>query len=140
MLRPYGLHLSVLEFVAIENERLVPQQSVSTVTNVDDIESYIKSHESGTEPLLQIIDLETSERPNVMLELAVMGITAGSLFPGLDGACEELKERFFLSGVRAPFGSAQSSEVPPKTAADEDEDACLPVSPEESSAATQSAP
>jgi hypothetical protein len=23
-----------------------------------------------------------------------MGITAGSLFPGLDGACEELKERF----------------------------------------------
>jgi len=24
-----------------------------------------------------------------------MGITAGSLFPGLDGACEELRERFF---------------------------------------------
>jgi hypothetical protein len=30
-----------------------------------------------------------------MRELSVMGITAGSLFPGLDGACEELKERFF---------------------------------------------
>jgi hypothetical protein len=36
-----------------------------------------------------------SERPLVMRELSVMGITAGSLFPGLDGACEELRERFF---------------------------------------------
>jgi hypothetical protein len=30
-----------------------------------------------------------------MQELALMGITAGSLFPGLDGACLQLKERFF---------------------------------------------
>jgi hypothetical protein len=30
-----------------------------------------------------------------MKELALMGITAGSLFPGLDGACEELRERLF---------------------------------------------
>jgi hypothetical protein len=32
-----------------------------------------------------------------MRELALMGITAGSLFPGLDGACEELRERLFPS-------------------------------------------
>lgn len=31
----------------------------------------------------------------VMNELACMGITAGSLFPGLDGAYEELAERNF---------------------------------------------
>jgi hypothetical protein len=30
-----------------------------------------------------------------MKELALIGITAGSLFPGLDGACEELGERLF---------------------------------------------
>ena len=30
-----------------------------------------------------------------MKELALMGINAGSLFPGLDGACEQLKERYF---------------------------------------------
>jgi hypothetical protein len=28
-------------------------------------------------------------------DLALMGITAGSLFPGLDGACLQLKERYF---------------------------------------------
>jgi hypothetical protein len=44
---------------------------------------------------LQIIDLPISERPTVMRELSLMGVTAGSLFPGLDGACEELRERFF---------------------------------------------
>jgi hypothetical protein len=31
----------------------------------------------------------------VILELGYMGITAGSLFPGLDVACEELRERNF---------------------------------------------
>jgi hypothetical protein len=30
-----------------------------------------------------------------MRELGYMGITAGSLFPGIDGACEELRERNF---------------------------------------------
>jgi hypothetical protein len=129
-LRPYGLHLSVLEFVAIENERLVPQQSVSTVTNIDDIETYIKSNEQGGDPLLQIIDLEASDRPNVMHELAVMGITAGSLFPGLDGACEELKERFFLSGVGAPFGLNHSSEALIKAAGGGDVASAQHESPE----------
>ena len=30
-----------------------------------------------------------------MEELSFMGITAGSMFPGLDGACEELREKMF---------------------------------------------
>lgn len=99
LLRAYGPNLSILEFIAIENERLVPQQSVSTVTNVDDVESYIRLYERSDRrnPLLQIIDLPLSERSAVMRELGLMGITAGSLFPGLDGACEELRERLFTS-------------------------------------------
>jgi hypothetical protein len=31
----------------------------------------------------------------VLRELALMGINAGSLFPGLDRACNQFKERFF---------------------------------------------
>lgn len=88
-------HFSVLEFMAIDNERLVPQQSISSLTNIDDIESYIRSYELSEVKYLQAIDLRASERPRVMRELSVMGITAGSLFPGLDGACEELRERNF---------------------------------------------
>jgi len=44
---------------------------------------------------LSAIDLHVGERRTVMQDLALMGITAGSLFPGLDGACLQLKERFF---------------------------------------------
>jgi hypothetical protein len=89
------LHLSIGEFLAIENERMIPQQAASTVTNIDDIETYIKSMESAQRKYLWVIDLPVRERKKVIQELGYMGITAGSLFPGLDGACEELKERYF---------------------------------------------
>jgi hypothetical protein len=88
-------HFSIQEFIAIDNERLIPQQSISSITKIDDIESYIHSRETAERRYLQMIDLPVSERPHVMRELSVMGITAGLLFPGLDGACEELKERNF---------------------------------------------
>jgi len=88
-------HFSLMEFIAIDNERLVPQQSISSVSNIDDIETHIKGFETAERTYLQIIDLPLRERPSVMRELSTMGITAGSLLPGLDGACEELRERFF---------------------------------------------
>ena len=91
--RPY---FSIWRFPAIENERVVPQQAVSTGTNVDDLEPYIiqREGESGV-PFLWAFDIPGIERTSVMKELAYMGITAGTLFPGLDGACEELRERNF---------------------------------------------
>jgi len=95
VLIPPGLHFSICEFIAIENERMIPQQAASTITNVDDIEAYIKSKESDTKKYLWAIDLPVRERRDVIRELSYMGITAGSLFPGLDGTCEELKERNF---------------------------------------------
>jgi hypothetical protein len=91
-----GPHVSILEFVAMENERLIPQQGVSTVTNIDDIETYIRTREREREEVyLSAYDLPINERNRAMSELGYMGITAGSLFPGLDGACEELRERNF---------------------------------------------
>jgi hypothetical protein len=90
------LHITFSEFLAIENERLIPQQSVTMITNVDDVESYIKlQEEQRHESFLQAVDLPLSERRNVVRELNYMGITAASMFPGLDGACEDLKERNF---------------------------------------------
>jgi len=89
------LHLTVREFMAIENERVIRQQAASTFTSVDDIETYIRSRETDQKKYLQAIDLPMHERKRIMHELSFMGITAGSLFPGLDGACEELAERNF---------------------------------------------
>ena len=95
-LRPTGLNLSIMDFMPLENDRAVPQQSVSTVTNVDDIEGYIRGAERAAQvQYLTVVDLPVSERPFVMRELRMMGITAGTLFPGLDGICEELRERSF---------------------------------------------
>jgi hypothetical protein len=91
-------HVSLVEPVALENERYVPQQSASTHTTLDDIETYMatKAAEAKQPPYLSAIDLPWSERDTVLRDLHYMGITAGSMFPGLDGACEELKERNFL--------------------------------------------
>ncbi len=36
-------YFSIGEFLAIENERMIPQQAASTVTNIDDIRILYKS-------------------------------------------------------------------------------------------------
>lgn len=96
VLSPRGLHFSLIHFLAVENPRLVPQQSISTITNCDDIETYLRGSEllKGKQ-YLRIADLPVRERTKVMNDLSVMGITAGSMLPGFDGDCEELRERMF---------------------------------------------
>jgi FRG domain len=95
-LAPARPHFSILDVAAINNPRMVQQQALVSVTNVDDIESYIRNREQEAEQtFLQVIDLPASSCKEVMQELSLMGITAGSLFPGLDGVCKQLKERFF---------------------------------------------
>jgi hypothetical protein len=96
MISPAPLHFTFLSPRAINNPRLVPQQALSSVTNVSDIENFIAWQEVRfKKTYLRVIDLPTSERGQIMQELAMMGITAGSLFPGLDGACEQIKEQLF---------------------------------------------
>lgn len=89
-------HLSVMEFIAIDNPRLVPQQAVTTVTNLHDVEAYIleKEAETGVR-FLEAIDIPANEREVAMRDLRFMGITAGAMFPSIDGVCEELRERNF---------------------------------------------
>jgi hypothetical protein len=95
-LDPAFPHLSVMEFIAIDNPRLVPQQSVTTVTNLHDIEGYVMAKEAETSVrFLEAIDIPANEREVAMRELRYMGITAGSMFPSIDGVCEELRERNF---------------------------------------------
>jgi hypothetical protein len=75
---------------------MVPQQAYLTISNVDDIEGYIAEiEESRSTTYLQVIDLPGSDRQQVVNELALMGITAGAMFPGFDGTCEQLREQNF---------------------------------------------
>ncbi len=87
---------SYLEPLSIGNNRMLPQQSVSMVSNIDDIEGYIKSRgKEKNHEYLKIYDLPVKDKTKVMRELDCMGITAASLFPGLDGVCTALKEKYF---------------------------------------------
>jgi hypothetical protein len=96
ILDPPFPHLSVMEFLAIDNPRLVPQQTVTTVTNIYDIEAYVLGAEKNTSvKYLEAIDIPAREREVAMEDLRFMGITAGSMFPSIDGVCEELRERNF---------------------------------------------
>ncbi len=91
--RPF---FSVMELLAIDNDRVIPQQAATIVTNIDDIEEFIRQVEDlNRERYLMAINIPWSERDKVIKELSYMGITAGSMFPGLDGACEELREKQF---------------------------------------------
>lgn len=96
LLDPPLPHLSVMEFISIANPRQVPQQAATTATNILDIESYIMQlEESSKTKFLTAIDIPKSEQKAVMDDLRFMGITAGSMFPGIDGVCEEMKDRNF---------------------------------------------
>lgn len=93
---PLWPNVTVLNPLAFGNPRAIPQQAISTVSNVDDIEGHIQDLErSSGKFFLEAFDLPRSERDDVMRELGLMGMTAGSLFPGLDGAFKALKERKF---------------------------------------------
>mgnify|MGYP000383255180 CR=1 FL=1 len=94
--KSHGFTLTFSELLASGNERALPQQAVTTFSNVDWIEAWIGSN-ADNEPgkYLKYYDIPASERNNVMADLRHMGITASSLFPGLDGICQDLKERYF---------------------------------------------
>lgn len=92
-------HVSLIQPLALGNERSLPQQAVSFVTNVDDIESYIRDREKQKgKQYLYAFDLPYAERDEALRQLTLMGVTAGALFPGLDGACEEMRCRHFGFG------------------------------------------
>jgi hypothetical protein len=89
-------NMTILSTLSAWNQRAVPQQALSTFTNVADLEAHIQSIEGiNKKTYLEVIDLPIASRNMIMDELALMNITAGSLFPGLDGACESLKESNF---------------------------------------------
>ena len=63
-------YFSIMEPLAIDNERMIPQQAASSVTNIDDIENYIQSKDKNKEKYLYVIDLPVAERKKIVRELS----------------------------------------------------------------------
>jgi hypothetical protein len=88
--------LSALQPEAVMNLRIVPQQSVLTFANVVDVESLILQVGAvRSAPPLTAIDIDLRERDNALRDLRAMGITDGSMFPGIDGTCRDLNYSHF---------------------------------------------
>ena len=88
--------VSIREFEAYDNPRHIPQQSAHTYANIADIEGWIRRLEQvHSTSFLKVVDIKAEDRDYAIKDLAYMGLTAASLFPGLDGTCRTLKERFF---------------------------------------------
>lgn len=89
-------HFSLIEPLALGNDRALPQQSLASITNLDDIEEYIRFQEAdNNKKYLHVFDLDPDERIKVLRMLSLMGISPGSMFPGLEGVCHEFRDRNF---------------------------------------------
>ena len=87
-------HFSTTEPLSLGNPRALPQQSVATLTNLDDLEAYIQLMEERREKsYLKVIDVSPKDRVKVLQQLSLMGISVGSLFPGMEGMCAEYRIR-----------------------------------------------
>ncbi|PLK72415.1 hypothetical protein C0V73_00840 [Rhizobium sp. TH135] len=89
-------HVTFFQPYPLSNPRAVAQQAWCSICTVDNVEQFVKLHEDARGcRYLKAFDLPKSARAKVMQELRLMGITAASLMPGLDGVFADLKERLF---------------------------------------------
>ncbi|RBM05205.1 FRG domain-containing protein [Novacetimonas cocois] len=91
-------YVTILDLLPIANTRALPQQAVAMLTNLRNIEDYIKfisTRNEKNDSFLRAFDIPWSERNNALNDLRSMGVTASSMFPGLDGICEDVRTRLF---------------------------------------------
>lgn len=94
-LRAPGLVLRTMELPSHGNPRVMPQQSVTMYSSADDIETLIRKNESDPGEYLRAVSLPVNERETVMRDLALMGLSWGSMFPDLEGICKQLADTHF---------------------------------------------
>lgn len=85
-------HVSVLRPRMVGNHKLTVQQGCFTWTNVHDIEQHIRLNEKEDKKFLVKYTLDVRERPKVMRELSLMGITAVQLMPSVEAVCKKALE------------------------------------------------
>lgn len=86
-------YIKIVKPVAYANPRVIPQQSVCSLTNIDKLDLWIwKNTPKDEQSCLVKIMLDVSEKPIIMRELNLMGINSMTMFPTLDGVCKFLKE------------------------------------------------
>jgi hypothetical protein len=85
-------HVSILRPRTVGNHKLALQQGCFTWSNIKDIEGHIRLNESDEQIFLTKYILPTSERPRVIRELSLMGISAIQLIPSVESVCKKALE------------------------------------------------
>lgn len=89
-------NLSFIHPFPLSNPRAIAQQACCSLSTLDNIERFVQFCEQEKRTTyLRAYDLPYADRSQVLYELRLMGITAASLMPGLDGVCADLKEQLF---------------------------------------------
>lgn len=88
--------VTMLNLPPLENKRALPQQATAMFTNVSNVELFLQGEEQKNDiKYLYSLDLPWSERRKALDDLRTMGITAATMFPGIDGVCAEMADRLF---------------------------------------------
>lgn len=103
-------YIACLAVAPIHNPRLYAQQGKFLVTNVSDVETFIRSIEEqlGVTHLLAA-DVPISSASDAMEDLQFMGVTAANMFPGLDGVSRMIRHAMSTSGAPAPAAGKPSA-------------------------------
>lgn len=97
-LHPYVCSLAI---PARKNARLLAQQGRFLVTNSSNVEAFIKYKETErSTTYLYAADIPIEEAPQALEDLAFMGLTAATMFPGLDGIGKMIRHRMLFRAVR----------------------------------------
>lgn len=85
-------YVAALAISARNNPRLYAQQGQFLVTNIADVERYLCSIEKSTgRKILIAADVPIACVTEALNDLKFMGLTAATMFPGLDGVCKMMK-------------------------------------------------
>ncbi len=87
-----SFHASVLRPVIKGNHKLAIQQGLFLWSNVDNIENHIKQCEENPEQYLTKYTIDVRERPRVIKELSLMGVSAIQLAPSIESVCKKAIE------------------------------------------------
>lgn len=106
-------HVTLLRPTFRGNHKQMLQQGVFWFTNCLDPESHILNNEKENLSFLHKYTISVKERPNIMRDLELMGITAMQLNPGIESVCkkafESVKTRLGVGPT--PFERAKVSDV-----------------------------
>jgi hypothetical protein len=97
--RPYVAFLSIS---ARHNPRLYAQQGRFLVTNVAELEPFISLMEKETKmKMLVAADVPIKYAQEALQDLYFMGLSAATMFPGLDGVCRMMRYRMTFQTLQS---------------------------------------